>query len=48
MTVLEIGLGVGLALSLIWGFIIYLMQIIRIEELEDKVGRCGKSAKKNR
>lgn len=51
MTVLEVGLGVALALSVIWWIVDHLFKIIKIEELEEEINGCEeevKSAKKNR
>ena len=42
MTVLEVGLGVVLALVCIWSTVLYLMQMIKIEELEAEIRKCIK------
>lgn len=40
MTVLEVGFGVVLGLTIIWGTVIYLLQMIKIEELEEEIREC--------
>lgn len=40
MTVLEVALCVGLAMVCVWSVVLYLLQMIRIEELEAELGSC--------
>ena len=47
MTLLEIALGVGLALVCIWSAVLYLLQMIKIEELEAEINGCELAKKHN-
>jgi hypothetical protein len=40
MTVLEVALGVGLATTIIWSCVLYLLQLSRIEKLEADLEEC--------
>ena len=40
MTLLEVGMGAVLGLTIIWGTVIYLLQMIKIEELEEEIREC--------
>ena len=42
MTVLEVGLAVGLAIVIVWGSVIYLLQMVKIEKLEHEIGKCNR------
>ena len=37
---IAIALGVGLALVCIWGSVLYLLQLVKIEELEKELNNC--------
>lgn len=45
MTLLEVGLGVGLAIVCIWSIVLYLLQMIKIEKLEEEINGCEKDNK---
>ena len=46
MSVLEVELGVGLAIVCIWSLVLYLLQKIKIEELEKTIKGCEEKVKK--
>ena len=48
MTVFELGLGVSLAIVCIWTAVLYLLQMVKIEELEAEIKGCRKEVKMQR